>query len=90
MALGKVVFEMVGPLGGGGGDCPLITRVKGAEVALCPAESTNNKVTAVDPAVVGRPEITPVLAFRLNPAGSAEPGANPQVYGVPVPDPATW
>ena len=53
-------------------------------VAVCAVESVTFAVKLNDPAVVGVPEITPVDAVRLNPAGSV-PELMLQLYGVVPP-----
>src|SRR5579885_3489003 len=60
-------------------------------VAVCcglPA-SARSIVKVAGPAVVGAPLIAPLLALSASPAGSAEPFASDQVYGVVPPLPAS-
>ena len=56
-----------------------------AWLAVIPAASATWKVTGLLLAPVGMPVIAPVLAFKLNPAGSV-PEVTVQVYGLVPPD----
>lgn len=66
------------------------TVMERAFVAVCAVVAESNAWTVKDavPEVVGVPEITPVEAFKLRPAGSA-PALMPQVYGVVPPEAAS-
>ena len=59
---------------GGGGTVPIV--IDSACVSDCPLASATRTVNDEVPAVVGVPEIAPVVEFKLRPGGS-------------VPDPAT-
>ena len=67
-----------------GGCAAAATAILNAFVPLLFAASVTCIVNDTDPAVVGVPEITPVDATRLSPAGSA-PALTLQVYGVVPP-----
>jgi hypothetical protein len=75
---GKDVVVMV--KAGGGFTVKVI-----AWLAVMPAASVTWKVTEPLPPPVGVPEITPVLAFKLNPGGSV-PAVMLYVYGLVPPD----
>ena len=70
----------------GGGDCDSgLTMIDSAALACCAGDPMSLTVTVklVVPAAVGVPEITPVDAFRVNPAAS-DPELTDQV-SLPVP-----
>ena len=64
-----------------GGCAVVATKILSAWVAVLLAASFTCTVKEAVPAVVGVPEITPVDAAKLSPAGSA-PVLTLQVYGV--------
>jgi hypothetical protein len=67
-----------------GGCAAAATAILNAFVPVLFAASVTCTVNETVPAVVGVPEITPVVATRLNPAGSA-PALRLQLYGVVPP-----
>jgi len=64
-----------------GGCAVVATKILNALVAVLLAASFTCTVNEAVPAVVGVPEMTPVDAVKLSPAGSA-PALMLQVYGV--------